>query len=95
MADPIAADAARIDRWLCGVRLVKVRPLQKERDHDQSICHFGTVPFLDGGRTRSPGSLRMSEPGATDAGAGARPTVATPLHQAISPWPPLAMPPLP
>ena len=27
MTDPPAADATRIDRWLCAVRLVKTRPL--------------------------------------------------------------------
>jgi len=27
MADPLATDETRIDRWLCAVRLVKTRPL--------------------------------------------------------------------
>jgi ribosomal 50S subunit-recycling heat shock protein len=26
VTDPAAADATRIDRWLCAVRLVKTRP---------------------------------------------------------------------
>src|SRR6185369_3722523 len=27
MADPLATDETRIDRWLCAVRLVKTRPM--------------------------------------------------------------------
>ena len=37
MTDPLAADATRIDRWLCAVRLVKTRPLAAR------LCEAGHV----------------------------------------------------
>jgi len=37
VADPIAPDETRIDRWLCAVRLVKTRPLATQ------LCDGGHV----------------------------------------------------
>src|SRR3954449_11670314 len=37
VTDPSAADATRVDRWLCAVRLVKTRPLATR------LCEGGHV----------------------------------------------------